>query len=172
MSYKKGDKGGQWKVSDHDHITGEFRGAAQSKCNQQFSLKPLLQTIPVFFHNLKGYDAHLLRSALGKTTEKEVEYTNYKVEKKKMVDGKISCIAQSMEKLISFSYGQFRFVDSFACLSTSLNNLVINTPKEDLMITKEMKKFELLTRKGVYPYEYMDGFEKYNENALPSKDKF
>ena len=77
-----------------------------------------------------------------------------------------------MEKLISISYGQFRFVDSFAFLSTSLNNLVINTPKEDLMITKEMNNFELLSRKGVYPYEYMDGFEKFNEIALPSKDKF
>ena len=48
-------------------------------------------------------------SALGKTTEKEVEYTNYKVEKKMIVDGKISCIAQNMEKLISFSYGQNNF---------------------------------------------------------------
>ena len=29
-----------------------------------------------------------------------------------------------------------------------------------------------MTRKGVYPYEYMDSFERFNEISLPSKDKF
>ena len=30
----------------------------------------------------------------------------------------------------------------------------------------------LLLRRGVYPYEYMDGLEKFNEILLPEKDKF
>ena len=77
-----------------------------------------------------------------------------------------------MEKLISFSWGQFRFVDSFAFLSASLDKLVSNTPKEDLIITKEMPHFDLLTRKGVYPYEYMDDFSRFKERTLPDKDKF
>ena len=93
------------------------------------------QPIPVFFHNLKGYDAHLLMSALGETTEKDIVYKNYKGEAKIFRDGKILCIAQNMEKLISFSYGQFRFVDSFAFLSTSLNTLVSSTPLEELRLT-------------------------------------
>ena len=171
-SYVKGDKSGLWKVRDHDHITGEFRGAAHSTCNQKLSIKPFIQPIPVFFHNLKGYDAHLLMSALGNTTEKVIEYTNAKGEEKEFRDGKISCIAQNMEKLISFSYGQFRFVDSFAFLSTSLNQLVKNTPKENLHITKMMEHFELLCRKGVYPYEYMNDFNKFEETRLPTKDLF
>ena len=170
--YVKGDKSGLWKVRDHDHITGEFRGAAHSTCNQKLSIKPFIQPIPVFFHNLKGYDAHLLMSALGNTTEKVIEYTNAKGEEKEFRDGKISCIAQNMEKLISFSYGQFRFVDSFAFLSTSLNQLVKNTPKENLHITKMMEHFELLCRKGVYPYEYMNDFNKFEETRLPTKDLF
>ena len=33
-------------------------------------------------------------------------------------------------------------------------------------------KFILFLRKGVYPYEYMDNCEKYNENALPKKEDF
>ena len=32
--------------------------------------------------------------------------------------------------------------------------------------------FELLTRKGVYPYEFMDSWEKIKERTLPSKDEY
>ena len=30
----------------------------------------------------------------------------------------------------------------------------------------------LLLRKGVYPYEYMDSFDKFEETELPSQEKF
>ena len=33
-------------------------------------------------------------------------------------------------------------------------------------------KFVLLLRKGVYPYEYMDDWNKFDENVLPSKEEF
>ena len=36
----------------------------------------------------------------------------------------------------------------------------------------EEKAFELLTRKGVYPYAYMDSFERFKETRLPSKEAF
>ena len=32
--------------------------------------------------------------------------------------------------------------------------------------------FKLIITKGIYPYEYMDSFEKFNEPQLPSIDKF
>ena len=44
------------KVGDHCHFTGEYRGAAHRNCNLQCR-KPMI--IPVVFHNLQGYDAHL-----------------------------------------------------------------------------------------------------------------
>ena len=91
-----------------------------------------------------------------------------------------------MEKLISFSWGQFRFVDSYAFLSSSLDRLVANTPKKNLWITggvyfclgrgtlKQLmdKKFDLVTRKGVYPYEHMDDFSRFDETCLPPKEAF
>ena len=110
VSFKKGDEGGLWKVKDHDHITGKYRGAAHSKSNMMLCIKPEFQVIPVFFHNLKGYDAHLLMSVLGNTKLKKVEYINYKGEKKIKVDGRISCIAQNMEKLF-----QSRFLLGIHC---------------------------------------------------------
>ena len=45
------------KVRDHCHYTGKYRGALHSKCNLRLRRS---RNIPVFFHNLTGYDCHLL----------------------------------------------------------------------------------------------------------------
>ena len=37
---------------------------------------------------------------------------------------------------------------------------------------KDLNKFNLLLRKGAYPYEYMDNWERFNEMSLPSKESF
>ena len=36
----------------------------------------------------------------------------------------------------------------------------------------DLNKFILLLRKGVYPYEYMDNWQRFNETSLPSKESF
>ena len=51
------------KVRDHCHFTGKYRGAANFKCNLAFKHP---KTIPAFYHNLEGYDSHLLMQHLGK----------------------------------------------------------------------------------------------------------
>ena len=184
--YQPGDTHCLWKVKDHCHITGEYRGAAHSKCNLLLRISPYHTPIPVFFHNLKNYDAHHLMSAVGRTEEKKTIITDKDgvpiMKKDKdgkdtdkpvtVTDGGISAIVQNMEKLISFSWGQFRFVDSYAFLSSSLDRLVTNTPKEDLSITRQRfpaSQFDLVTRKGVYPYEYMTDFDRFDEMELPPK---
>ena len=50
------------KVKDHCHLTGEYRGAAHQECNLKYK-EPSF--IPVVFHNLSGYDAHLFIKELG-----------------------------------------------------------------------------------------------------------
>ena len=196
--YSRGDKGGMWKVLDHDHLTGRYRGAAHSKCNLLLKIMPYHTPVPILFHNLKNYDSHHLISAIGRTEEKKTAVTDkngkpimHKDRDGKdtdkpvtVTDGGISCILQNMEKLISFSWGQYRFVDSFAFLSSSLDKLVQNTPKTDLRITRQpysclglrgperelmKKKFDLVTRKGVYPYEYMDSLDRFDEKELPTQ---
>ena len=36
----------------------------------------------------------------------------------------------------------------------------------------DLNKFIILLRKGVYPYQYMDNWERFNETSLPSKESF
>ena len=36
----------------------------------------------------------------------------------------------------------------------------------------DLNKFNLLLRKGIYPYEYIDSWEKFDENTIPPKEAF
>ena len=67
------------------------------------------------------------------------------------------------------------FIDSFQFMSSSLDKLVSNLPKDDLMYTSKVfkgKRLNLMSQKGVYPYDFMDSFEKFNQMELPNKDQF
>lgn len=59
-------------------------------------------------------------------------------------------------------------------MSSSLDKLVSNLPDEALIYTKEEFKnnFQLMKQKGVYPYDFMDSFEKFDKTELPQKEKF
>ena len=71
-------------------------------------------------------------------------------------------------------YFEIRCTDSFKFLQTSLANLVGNLEIEDFHNTKEIfsENVGLLTRKGVYPYDYVSSLEKLSETQLPPKEEF
>ena len=91
-------------------------------------------------------------------------------------DGNLTCIPNNTEKYISFSLGQLRFIDSVQFLLSSLDNLVKATRKDDMLLTTkyepEPSRRSLLQQKGIYPYEYMDSWERFEETALPIKEAF
>ena len=134
------------------------------------------------FHNLNGYDSHLFIKNLG------------------FSEGDVDCIPNNEEKYISFSkkiqvgsymkkvknekgeinlknislHHTIRFIDSYKFMAASLDSLVNNLPKDDFInlgLCYSGDKFNLLTRKGVYPYDYIDSFEKLKETKLPPKEK-
>ena len=154
--------------------------------------------IPVVFHNLSKYDAHLFVCQL-------VEVFSHQ---------NVSCIAENMEKYISFDVGvqrplldeksgkqlykknkdgtpktypsgdimykwkrcRLRFIDSIRFMASSLDSLAKNLTDEDLKTViryyPDEEKRDLLKRKGVFPYEYMDSWARLEEMELPPKEAF
>ena len=100
----------------------------------------------------------------------------YKNKKGKEQPLKINAIPNNIEKYMAFMLGNhLNFIDSFQLMSSSLDKLVSNLPKEDLKYTSEEftgKKISLMSQKGVYPYDYMDSLEKFNQTELPTKEQF
>ena len=160
------------RVRDHCHITGKFRGSAHQDCNLKLQMKPGNIKIPVIFHNLRGYDSHFIMQQIGEIAKKHT-YKNKRGEECHM---NINCIPNNMEKYMAFMLGNHLvFLDSFQFMSSSLDNLIKNLPDEAFNYTKqELKKeqFELMKHKGVYPYDHMDSFDKFNKTELPTKEEF
>ena len=160
------------RVRDHCHITGKFRGSAHQECNLKLRIKPEDIKIPVIFHNLHGYDSHFIMQQIGEIANKH-GYTNKKGEKQ---DLNINAIHNNMEKYMAFVLGNhLTFIDSLQFMSSSLDKLVSNLPKDDLIYTSKAfkgKRLDLMSQKGVYPYDFMDSFEKFNQMELPNKDQF
>ena len=100
---------GEKFVRDHDHITGKYRGAAHNRCNLLANIIPANYKLPVFFHNLSGYDAHLI---ISKASQK--------------LYGRITCIPKTSERFISFEVGKLVFKDSANFTQASLSTLVKN----------------------------------------------
>ena len=159
------------KVRDHCHITGKYRGSSHQECNLKLKVNPEEIKIPVIFHNLRGYDSHFIMQEIGAIVKKHT-YKNKKGEEQQMT---INAIPSNMEKYMAFMLGNsLVFLDSFQFMSSSLEKLVSNIPRESLKYTSQVfegQELDLMARKGVYPYDYMDSFNKFNEK-LPPKEEF
>ena len=160
------------RVRDHCHITGKYRGSAHQECNLKLRVNSDKIKIPVIIHNLKGYDSSFIMQNIGEIVNRH-SFINKKGEEQKM---NINVIPNNMEKYMAFMLGNhLTFIDSFQFMSSSLDKLVSNLPVEAFKYTsKEFKgkKLDLMKRKGAYPYDYMDSFEKFNKTELPAKDEF
>ena len=54
---------GDNKVRDHGLVAGKYRGSAHWSCNAKLKLT---KNVPVIFHNLRGYDSHLIMQEIDK----------------------------------------------------------------------------------------------------------
>ena len=161
------------KARDHCHYSGLYRGAAHSSCNLQYKIP---NYIPVVFHNLAGYDAHLFirelakyTTGMGVITKNTENYISFsiKVEVDKYLDKEGNERTKEME---------LRLIDSIKFMSSSLDSLVNNLARGGHEFwgfeNYNCRQHELLIRKGIYPYEYMDSWDKFKETSLPSIEKF
>ena len=134
------------RVRDHCHITGKYRGSAHQKCNLKLKLDPSKFKVPVIFHNLRGYDSHFIIQKIGSIGKSN--------------NLSINCIPNNMEKYMAFMLGKHLvFLDSFQFMASSLERLVDNLPGDVFKYTSQVfqnDQLELMKKKGVYPYDYMD----------------
>ena len=52
----------------------------------------------------------------------------------------------------------------------SKDGLIKKFPRIYKFCNGDLNKFVLLLRKGVYPYEYIDSWERFDETSLPDKE--
>ena len=109
-----------YKVRDHCHYTGKYRGAAHNICNLKYKVP---KEIPIVFHNGFIYDYHFIIKELVKEFE-----------------GNFECLGENTEKYITFSMPikkkivnkdleityKIKFIDSYRFMASSLSKLVDN----------------------------------------------
>ena len=143
------------KVRGHCHITGKNRGAPHWSFN--LNLK-LTKKVPVIFHNLKGYDSHLIMNEIGK------------------FNVAVDLIPNGLETYMVFTINKNLFlIGSKKIMNSSLEKLVKNLSADDFKhLTLEFgsENLKLLKQKDAYPYEYMDSFERFSEKRLHDKKHF
>ena len=144
------------KVRDHCHITGKYRGAAHSQCNLKLKIP---KKLPIIFHNLEGYDGHLIFRELNKFKDIDIQV-----------------IPKSSEKYMSIIINKnIIFLDSLQFYKGSLDSLAGNLQDSDfkhLMSEFPPNKLEILRKKDAYPYEWVDSYEKFKYTELPPKECF
>ena len=109
-----------YKVRDHCHYTGKYRGAAHNMCNLRYKIP---KEIPVVFHNGSSYDYHFIIKELVKE-----------------FDGNFECLGENTGKYITFSVPikkkienknieityKIKFIDSYRFMSMPLSKLIDN----------------------------------------------
>lgn len=152
------------RVRDHCHLTGFYRGPAHNLCNLGYQDT---RTIPVILHNLSGYDAHFINKDLAS-----------------LIPGDLKLLPLNKERYISFTKFflnidvKLSFIDSFRHLNSSLAELASYLPSENMNIVKSEfphitnTQFDCLTRKGIFPYEFITSLDVLKNTSLPPKSSF
>ena len=200
-----------YKVRDHCHYTGKYRGAAHNICNLRYKAP---KEIPVVFHNGTTYDYHFIIRELAEEFEGEFQCLGENTEKYITF---LVPIMEELDNVKTITY-KIKFIDSFRFMLSSFSSLVDNlseglhnykcddckscldciSTKDSQLIFKciecgkkhkedfnkdlikrfentyefcdiEINKFILLLKKEVFPYEYMDSWEKIDKTLLPNK---
>ena len=126
------------KVRDHCRYTGRYRGPAHRNCNLMYRIPSY---IPVVFHNLSGYDAHLFIRELGRHSRDTMEVVaknkedNISFSVKVAVNKYVDKLGNEKDKFI-----ELRFIDSFKFMATSLDSLTRNLVGADGLAWKACLK--------------------------------
>ena len=137
-----------YKVRDHCHLTGNYKGPAHEKCNINVKQK-YSNFIAFAFQNFSNYDCHLFFK---------------KLIERKPDDVNLNVIPKTNEEYFSVTYGCIRFIDIYRFLSSGLDGFVKTLNEDDFKILKKefLDNWILLNKELVYPYEYFKSLEDYD----------
>nr|XP_022909031.1 uncharacterized protein LOC111420296 [Onthophagus taurus] len=137
----------QVKVRDHCHISGS------------------------------GYDCHLFIKEMADADEDGLDVLPNNKEKYISFSKRILVDKAQVEgDRVENTFFKLRFVDSFRFMASSLDSLAGNLDEFDLINIRKFfphnDQFRLLSKKGIFPYGYMDSLDKLNVTSLPPKKAF
>ena len=184
------------KVKNHCHYTGKYRGAAH------FIIKDLAEKFEGEFEYLDENTEKNITFSVpinmeiikrDKSGNEKIMEISYKI---KFTDSFrfMSCSLSSLVDNLSEKLHSEKCIDCKSCLDymiTKDDQLIFrcgeckNNYKKDFnkelikrfaniyeFFNEDINKFILLLRKGVYPYEYMDSWERFDETSLSYKEAF
>ena len=127
-------------------------------CNLQYKIDKKKYKLLILFHNLHGYDSHVIIQAICRR------------------HGRIDVILNNYERYQSFTIGRLKFFDLFQFLPSLLDSLTkelnINDFKYFTRFFPDATKGTLMLCKGAYPYEYVTSMKKFDKTALPPQSAF
>ena len=189
------EKFSTWKemrtVRHHSHETFEFISLAHNSCNLRAGVN---LDIPVYFHNLGGYDGHAIIKALsncdGKieiipsTGEKYMAIMWNNIIKEEVVKFNPKTGTQTKQEVEVDGSWYLTFYDSYKFLNSSLDaqaKILAKIGPNAFPTTKTVfeslypnagDSIRLLYAKQVFPYNFIKSIEDLNYSGLPPKEAF
>ncbi|XP_064639581.1 uncharacterized protein LOC135495094 [Lineus longissimus] len=162
---------------DHCHISGKFRFALCNRCNLIYGSEKTTASVPCFAHGGVRFDQHLLIKAIARRNKKR---------------GKPPprILPRNTEHYLAVFDGELVFQDSFEFMKASLASIADSMKNDKSTISSENdrnsiafpllweyvqrneERYQLMTRKGVFCYDFLDEIEKLKLDALPPSDQF
>ncbi|PKK59391.1 hypothetical protein RhiirC2_719843 [Rhizophagus irregularis] len=142
--YREALSGLNRKVKDYDHINGNYRGPAHDSCNKKLRIGSFETKVPLICHNFRGYDSHPLMKVVSK--------------KCRLFDLTFQHMAMGLDKLV-------------VCLGENPEKFPL-TVKHFTAKGYSIEKIKLLFRKGVFPYDWTNAWEKFDRTSLPPRKEF
>ena len=162
------------KARDHNHYNGAFRACLHNQCNVN---RKRARFIPIFAHNGKNFDFHLIIKKLA----------SFKF-------GSLTCLPVTSEKYTTFSFHfradntictntrddavmECRFLDSYSFMSDSLEKLTSYQDVNDLHVTRQFfhpqQLFVMFRKKISFPYDAITSIASlWNKTQFPAIEQF
>ncbi|XP_018400325.1 PREDICTED: uncharacterized protein LOC108777842 [Cyphomyrmex costatus] len=150
-----GSRSRKWANKDHLQLTTTTTTTMLNLTNIEF---------PMTLNQIKKFEAL-----------KDISVNVYTIENEilplRLTDGK-------KKKHVNLLYVENPRDDSYKFLASSLEKLASFLSKDKLRVGQHefcnlsAENFDLLTRKGIFPYEYIDSVEKLDDTCLPPRESF